>query len=428
MPVGPATLSWSGTGASYLVRLAQDGEFLMDWDFETTVTAGSVACPALTSGHLYTWGVRTRSVTGAWSPWSTASFGVGLPPQPPGPMTATPRHEKVLLAWTPSPTPGISGYRLSYGATTVDLGVVTTATVTGLTNGTPYTFSLRALDALGFPSTPVSVTATPVSMISVGGTFFDSIASALAAALPGQTVQLGADTFAVGATLTLPVGVGLAGANGRDTRLVATAPIVMIDAQQGATLRNLSLSGGLIGVSAGATGVTIANTVIRDMGDAGVVVAGAAQIVNNTIVGNANAGVRSTGSAAARNNIVQQNGVGFDGAVASSYNDVSDGYAGAAAGTGDLHAAVLFVDAPSGDYREQAGQPSLDAGAPGDAFALEPALNGGRINMGAFGNTALAATSSTSGAPPKSSGSSGGCGLLGLEALLALAFLRRHRR
>jgi hypothetical protein len=163
------------------------------------------------------------------------------------------------------------------------------------------------------------------------------------------------------------------------------------------------------------------------MTDAGVEVTGLAQVINNTIVRNAVAGLRASGRADARNNIVQQNGVGFTGVVVSTYNDVSDGYALCAPGLGDLNSPVAFLNAASGDFREQANQPSLDAGAPGDAYSQEPPLNGGRINMGAFGNTSLAATSVTAG-PQQSSGSSRhGCGLTGLEVVILLALLRRRR-
>ena len=48
--------------------------------------------------------------------------------------------------------------------------------------------------------------------------------------------------------------------------------------------------------------------------------------MNNTIVRNERAGIFAPGSAIARNNIVQENGVGLSGSVTSSYNDVSDGY------------------------------------------------------------------------------------------------------
>jgi hypothetical protein len=158
----------------------------------------------------------------------------------------------------------------------------------------------------------------------------------------------------------------------------------------------VTLSGGQVGVSAVESGITIMNCVIRDMSDAGVVVTGVAEVINNTIVRNEAAGIRATGRACARNNIVQDNGVGLAGVVESTYNDVSDGYAVCVPGIGDLSAPVSFLDPASGDYREQANQPSLDGGAPTDPFALEPAWDGRRINMGAFGNTASAATSTSS--------------------------------
>ena len=42
------------------------------------------------------------------------------------------------------------------------------------------------------------------------------------------------------------------------------------------------------------------------------------------------------------------------------------------------------------DYRLQLGSPAIDGGDPADAFDREPSPNGGRINLGAFGNTPLA--------------------------------------
>jgi outer membrane protein assembly factor BamB len=432
----PATLSWTsgGAGATYIVRIAHDGEVLMDWDYEFTTPLTSIPCPALADGFLYTWGVRVQDSSAAYAPWSLASFGQAVPPQPPGTLTAVPKHQKVLLSWLPTPSPGISRYLLAFGPTGgppgpgIDLGNVTSSTVTGLSNGTSYTFEVRAVDGLGFVSPPSTAAATPVPLISIGGMTFDTLGGALAAALPGQTVQLGQDTFTIASTLHLPHDVTLRGLNALDTRLEASGPFVMIDAEQGSSVRLLSMAGGSVGVNVSASSVTIANCVVRDMTDAGIDVSGVAEIVNNTIVHNANAGVRASGAAEARNNIVQQNGAGFAGLVVSRFNDVSDGYVVSVAGQGDLNIAVSFLDAASGDYREQAGQPSLDAGSPADDFSNEPALNGGRINMGAFGNTLMAATSLTAGPPAASSGRSGGaCGLTGLEVLFLLVLLRRRR-
>jgi len=431
----PSTLSWdsAGAGVTYRVRIASDGEFLMDWDYEFVTTSTSIPCPVLPIQHLYTWGVRVQNAELAWAPWSTASFKQNIPPAPPGSLTAVPKHGRVDLSWTASPSPSAVGYQVAYGLTgfpmggASDVGNVLGTTVSGLLNGVSYTFEVRAVDALPDVSTPVTVAATPVSAIHVGGVPFDSIALALAAALPGEIVHLGADTFPISGTIVIPAGVGLHGVSAHDTRVIASGAFPMVNALDGSQIAQISLSGGSVGVLVTGDGVIVRNCVIRDMSQFGVEAVGTTDVINNTIVNNATAGVQSSGSTQARNNIVQQNGVGLLGTIVSRYNDVSDGYVVSVAGVGDLQAPVAFLDAAGGDYRELPQQPSLDAGDPSDVFALEPPLNGGRINMGAFGNTPLAATSLTDGSVPPKKGHSGSCGLLGLEALLVLAVLRRRR-
>lgn len=430
LAASPATLSWSPgpAGSTYTVRLAQDGEFLIDWDLESVVGTTSIPCPVLAPDHLYTWGVRIRDANGAYAPWTTAQFAQGSPPLPATALIAIPKHGRVVLSWTKSLSADATGYRVAHAVTgspmgaPVDVGNVATAAVEGLAIGTDYTFEVTAVNALGFVSTPIAATATPVSTISFNGTAYATIADALAAAQPGDTVSLAADVYVIGATLQIPAGVTLRGVDALNTRIQATAPVTMIEAATGAAVRHLGLSGGAVGVNATGQSVEISNCVIRDMSDAGVDAPGIATVVNNTIVANAAAGIRAAGRAHARNNIVQGNGTGLVGVVISKYNDVSDGYSGCAPGEGDRSTPVVFLDPAGGDYRETAGQPSLDAGAPGDAYANEPAPNGFRINMGAFGNTPLAAPS------PEGAGGPAACGLLGLEVLLLLGLLALRRR
>ncbi len=88
-------------------------------------------------------------------------------------------------------------------------------------------------------------------------------------------------------------------------------------------------------------------------------------------------------------------------------------------GTGNLTSEPLFADVAAGDFhlRSTTGRyhaatgnwlidtqhsPAIDAGDPASAFAHEPLPNGGRINLGAFGNTAQA---SKSAATPEPTGS-----------------------
>ncbi|MBI2870245.1 MAG: right-handed parallel beta-helix repeat-containing protein [Candidatus Omnitrophica bacterium] len=60
---------------------------------------------------------------------------------------------------------------------------------------------------------------------------------------------------------------------------------------------------------------------------------------------------------------------------------------------GNINADPLFIDREGGDYHLRHSSPSIDAGDPEDDFSLEPQSNGGRINQGAYGNTAEARTS-----------------------------------
>ena len=122
---------------------------------------------------------------------------------------------------------------------------------------------------------------------------------------------------------------------------------------------------------------------------------------NNTIVGNEDDGiyVSSAVPPTIKNSIiVSNNGYGINGSSASiSYNDVwgnSDGnYHNCSAGTGDISLDPRFVNAEGGDYHLRLLSPCIDAGDPVSDYTQEPLPNGGRINMGRYGNTPEAATS-----------------------------------
>jgi hypothetical protein len=99
------------------------------------------------------------------------------------------------------------------------------------------------------------------------------------------------------------------------------------------------------------------------------------------------------------NNIVSQardTGVQiYDPSLATAdYNAVHDSpqpYYGIAApftgGPHDLLTDPLFVDAGAGDLHLQPASPCIDAGDPTFPYNHEPQPNGGRINLGAYGNT-----------------------------------------
>ncbi|MCK4625837.1 MAG: hypothetical protein KAV00_11035, partial [Phycisphaerae bacterium] len=96
------------------------------------------------------------------------------------------------------------------------------------------------------------------------------------------------------------------------------------------------------------------------------------------------------------------------GAITSSYNDIWENkagmYSGISAGANDISADPLFADTSKADFhlksktgrrdpksgkwtRDAASSPCIDAGDPKAGCKNEPAPNGGRINMGAYGNT-----------------------------------------
>jgi parallel beta-helix repeat protein len=76
----------------------------------------------------------------------------------------------------------------------------------------------------------------------------------------------------------------------------------------------------------------------------------------------------------------------YSGTPVVTYSDVQGGWTG----TGNLNTDPLFVDAAGGDYHLAGNSPCIDAGNPASDYSLEPEPDGGRINMGAYGNTAEA--------------------------------------
>jgi len=120
-------------------------------------------------------------------------------PTPTQLLAATPRNQAVELNWQAAA--GASGYRIHYGAAStaenhVDVGNVTTAGVTGLTNGTTYRFAVGSLSSATYfvvvtahDSTPQRHESAPSSEVSVqaGGAEEAALSNELTAR-PEQTV------------------------------------------------------------------------------------------------------------------------------------------------------------------------------------------------------------------------------------------------
>jgi hypothetical protein len=160
-------------------------------DDKTCTTTGALSCTVsgLTNGQAYTFTVTATNSVGTGVP-STASdpvTPVGVPDKPTG-VTATAGAGSALVSWTaPVDTGGsaITGYTATSspgGKTCATSG--TSCTVSGLTNGQAYTFTVTATNGLGTgaastASAPVTPTDVPDKPTSVHAVARDSAANVL---------------------------------------------------------------------------------------------------------------------------------------------------------------------------------------------------------------------------------------------------------
>ncbi|HPQ39141.1 MAG TPA: hypothetical protein PLV45_02105 [bacterium] len=172
------------------------------------------------------------------------------------------------------------------------------------------------------------------------------------------------------------------------------------------------------------------NTTEADSGGAGIYVDGGsgifstAVITNCTIAHNSGAGwvggngvlVEGNSTATVRNCIFWGNGDDFTVNAGSTLTVDYSCSSEVISGTGNIHTNPLFFNGPGGDFHllSTAGRwdpaagmwaldsqtsPAVDAGDPLSAYGLEPPPNGGRINMGAYGNSLEASMSGDPGEP-----------------------------
>ena len=154
----------------------------------TARTVGAVTSTVytgLSKGTAYSFTVAAKNTTGT-GPASSASTSLTVPatvPDAPTAVTGTAGNAKVVLAWkAPASTGGspITGYVITVyagttAAKTLTIGNALTATVTGLSNGIPYTFRVHALNKAGAgpnstPSAAITPATVPVAPTTVTGT------------------------------------------------------------------------------------------------------------------------------------------------------------------------------------------------------------------------------------------------------------------
>jgi hypothetical protein len=179
-------------GTTYIASyLAPNGHFSMTRPgFASAITNGPLTAPASSStaygNGVYANGTTTTFPTNSYQAtnygvdvlFSASGGGTTTAPGAPTGVTATPASSQARVSWTAPASDGgsaITSYTITpyIGATPqtptpVSNGSATSATVTGLTNGTTYTFKVAATNSVGTGSaSAASPAATP------GATLFD---------------------------------------------------------------------------------------------------------------------------------------------------------------------------------------------------------------------------------------------------------------
>ncbi|MFQ5855276.1 MAG: NosD domain-containing protein, partial [Anaerolineae bacterium] len=242
----------------------------------------------------------------------------------------------------------------------------------------------------------------------------------------GGTVHVAAGTYTE--NIEMKSGVNVNGAGPTDTSIVggaSTSGVVLFSSVVNAKLQGfrITVDEPVPGVdravvfsgSSGGTAVLQNNIIQNTQYGIFVWAPSTPTIENNTLVGGPDEqGIYVGNSATApviRNNIIS--GYSFAGihVVAGAvspmpiiaYNDLWDNgenyrnYPDQTGINGNIAADPAFVNAASNDFHLRSTptlSPAIDAGDPSSDYANEPEPNGGRINMGAYGNTSEAATSS----------------------------------
>lgn len=173
---GTVALSWTpgSNGGSaitdYLIEYSTDQSTWSTFADGTSATT-SATVSGLTNGTLYFFRVSATNTVNTGSVSSVVSATPNVPPTPTG-LSATPGNASVELSWTAGTYggPEITDYVIQYSTdestwlTFADgTSATTSATVTGLTNGTQYFFRVSAANALGASANSSVASTTPMA-------------------------------------------------------------------------------------------------------------------------------------------------------------------------------------------------------------------------------------------------------------------------
>ena len=160
-------LSWTAptnTGSSPIDDYSIE-YYTTDPDDVTQIDVGDASTTTtvtgLTNGTLHTFTVSASNGSGN-GPASSSATATPNIPTPTG-LTATAGDGQVELSWTAPSLVTVTRYEYNQnsGTSWTSTGTTASGTVTGLTNGTQYTFSVRVVSANGNGTASSSATATP---------------------------------------------------------------------------------------------------------------------------------------------------------------------------------------------------------------------------------------------------------------------------
>src|SRR5690242_10012233 len=168
-----------------LAAVAQSDGSIDDWNPQTNGSLGAYAL-ATTSDGLAAGGQMTRYGLNLPSNQQVAQEGFAhfgpagggggdtTPPSAPTNLAASSTGQtSVHLTWSPATdNVGVTGYKLVRNGTVMDVGNVTSYDDTGLSPGTPYTYTVRAYDAAGNTSGDSNTATATTDSGGGGGTVF----------------------------------------------------------------------------------------------------------------------------------------------------------------------------------------------------------------------------------------------------------------
>ena len=161
---GPFAVAVSPDGSSVWVTNANGGTTISRIDTSnnavTSITAGGPYGVAVSPDGSSVW------VTNYYN---SAVSRITFPPQPPSNVTATPGDTKATISWAAPTNIGgspITGYSAtaSPGGKSCTTTTATSCTISGLTNGTTYSVSVTASNAVG-TSEPSVIAVTPAAPV-----------------------------------------------------------------------------------------------------------------------------------------------------------------------------------------------------------------------------------------------------------------------